>query len=61
LYEKGKNIPVLNWAPGQKDVCGRGGTAPRILNLGARWRWVVSFRILVNVYFSSNWVYFNNY
>jgi hypothetical protein len=24
-------------------ICGSGGIAPRILNLGTRWRWVVSF------------------
>jgi hypothetical protein len=32
-----KTYPVLVW--------GSGGTAPRILNLGVRWRWVVSFTL----------------
>jgi hypothetical protein len=26
-----------------KVYCGNGGIAPRILNLGTAWRWVVSF------------------
>jgi hypothetical protein len=28
-----------------KVYCGSGGIAPRILDLGARWRWVVSFTL----------------
>jgi hypothetical protein len=28
--------------PRHEDVLGSGGIAPRILNLGTRWRWVVS-------------------
>jgi len=39
---KGK-VPVLNKAPCREDVSGSGGIVPRILNLGARWRRVVSF------------------
>jgi len=35
---KGKVIPLLNYAPLHEDVLGRGGIAPRILNLGDRWR-----------------------
>jgi hypothetical protein len=34
---------VLNEAPRHEDVLGSGGIAPRILNLGTRWRWVVGF------------------
>jgi hypothetical protein len=33
----------LNWTPGHEGVLGNGGIAPRILDLGTRWRWVVSF------------------
>jgi len=29
---------VFNYAPRLKDVWGSGGIAPRILNLGTRWR-----------------------
>jgi hypothetical protein len=32
----------VNWAPLHKGVLGSGGIAPRILNLGTKWRWVVS-------------------
>jgi hypothetical protein len=31
--------------PRYEDVLGSGGIAPRIFNLGTRWRWVVSFTI----------------
>jgi len=34
---------VLNQAPHHEEVLGCGGIAPRILNLGTRWEWVVSF------------------
>jgi hypothetical protein len=34
---------VLNWASRLEDVWGNGGLAPRLLNFGAGWRWVVSF------------------
>jgi hypothetical protein len=37
--------PVLNWAPRHEDVLGSGSIAPRILDLGTRWRWVVSFTL----------------
>jgi hypothetical protein len=40
---KGNVVPVLNQAPLHEDVLGSGGTAPRILDLGTRRRWVVSF------------------
>jgi hypothetical protein len=33
----------LNWAPGHEGVLGSGDIAPCILDLGTRWRWVVSF------------------
>jgi hypothetical protein len=38
---KGKVAPVLYWISLHEDVLGNGGIAPRI-NLGTRWRWVVS-------------------
>jgi hypothetical protein len=40
-----KVFPELfyNWAPRHEGVLGSGGIAPRINNLGTRWRWVVSF------------------
>jgi len=34
--------PVLNWVARHEDVWVSGDIAPRI-NLGARWRWVVSY------------------
>jgi hypothetical protein len=38
-YEgKDKVVPLLNQVPSYDDVCGNGGTAPRVLNLGGRWR-----------------------
>jgi hypothetical protein len=33
----------FNWAPRHEGVLGSGSTALRILDLGTRWRWVVSF------------------
>jgi hypothetical protein len=33
----------FNWAPRHEGVLGSGGIDPRILDLGTRWRWVVSF------------------
>jgi hypothetical protein len=33
----------FNWAPRHEGVLGSGGIAPRILDLGTIWRWVVSF------------------
>jgi len=38
-----KTCPLLNSAPRHEDLWVSGGIAPRILNLGTRWRWVVSF------------------
>jgi hypothetical protein len=35
---------MLDYIPRHEDVCGNEGIAPRILNLGTRWRWVVSFK-----------------
>jgi hypothetical protein len=35
---------VINQAPRYEDVWVSRGIAPRILNLGTRWRWVVSFK-----------------
>jgi hypothetical protein len=43
LKVKGKAVLCFNWAPCHEGVLGSGGTAPRILDLGTRWRWVVSF------------------
>jgi hypothetical protein len=40
---KGKVALCFNWAPHHGGVLGVGGIAPRILDLGTRWRWVVSF------------------
>jgi len=34
---------MSNYAPLYEDVGGNGGVAPLILNVGARWRWMVSF------------------
>jgi hypothetical protein len=42
LY-KVKVVPVLHQVSRQEEVWGSRGTAPRILNLGTTWRWVVSF------------------
>jgi hypothetical protein len=33
----------FNWKSCHEDVLGNGGVAPHILDLGSRWRWVVSF------------------
>jgi hypothetical protein len=33
----------FNWTPCHEDVLENGGIAPRLLDLGTRWRWVVSF------------------
>jgi hypothetical protein len=38
-----KTFPVLNQSPCHEDVFENGSKAPRILNLGTIWRWVVSF------------------
>jgi hypothetical protein len=35
---KGKDVPVLNLAPRHEDVLGSGDIAPRILDLGTRWK-----------------------
>jgi hypothetical protein len=35
---KGKVVPMLKELPCHEDVWGSGGIAPRILNLGTRWR-----------------------
>jgi hypothetical protein len=40
-----KMYAVLNWPPRQKDIWGSGGIPARILNLGAIWRWGVSFTL----------------
>jgi hypothetical protein len=36
-------VPFFNRAPCHGSVLGNGGIAPRILDLGTWWRWVVSF------------------
>jgi hypothetical protein len=38
-----KTYPVFNYTQQHEDVWGNGSVAPRILNLGARWKRVVSF------------------
>jgi hypothetical protein len=44
VKEKGKVVPVLLAEHHvMKAYCGNGGIAPRILDLGTRWRRVVSF------------------
>jgi len=42
---KYKVVTVLkpSGVPHHEDVCGNGGIAPRMLDLGTRWWWVVSF------------------
>jgi hypothetical protein len=40
---KSKFVPVLNYAQRHEDVWESGGIPPRILNLGSRWKRVVSF------------------
>jgi hypothetical protein len=42
-YQATKTNAVLNQAPRHEEIWGSGGIAPRILNLGTIWRWVVSF------------------
>jgi len=34
----GKVVPLLNYAPHPENLWGTGGIAPRILNLGPRWK-----------------------
>jgi len=36
------HVPLL-WAPRHEGVLGSGGITPSIIDLGSRWRWVVSF------------------
>jgi hypothetical protein len=42
---KCKVVPVFNQSPSNEDGRGSGGIAPRILNLGSRWKWVVSITL----------------
>jgi hypothetical protein len=42
-FKEVKLFLCFNWAPRHEGILGSDGTAPRILNLGTRWRWVVSF------------------
>jgi len=43
-WKKGRSSPcVFNRAPPHEGIGGSGGIAPRILGLGTRCRWVVSF------------------
>jgi hypothetical protein len=50
-YKRGKwkmkvklKLPLcFNWAQRHEGILGSGGIAPRILDLGTRWRWVVNF------------------
>jgi hypothetical protein len=41
-----KIVSVLNYATCREDVWGNGGTAPRIVNFGTRWRGMISFTLL---------------
>jgi hypothetical protein len=43
IYIKVNLSLCFSWAPRHEDVLGSRGIAPRILGLGTRWRWVVSF------------------
>jgi hypothetical protein len=36
------NVLWFNWSPLHEGILGSGGIVPRILDLGTRWRWVVS-------------------
>jgi len=38
-----KMYPILNFSQHYEDVWGSREVAPRILNLGTTWRWVVRF------------------
>jgi hypothetical protein len=38
------SVLFLNWAPRHAGVLGSSGIAPRIIDLGIRWRWVVASR-----------------
>jgi hypothetical protein len=40
---KGKVVSVLFWAPRHEGILGSGCIAPRMLDLGTRRRWLVSF------------------
>jgi hypothetical protein len=37
------SLSFLNWSPRHEGLLGSGGIPPRIIELGTRWRWVVSF------------------
>jgi hypothetical protein len=44
LYNfEGRIVTVLNYHHAMKTYWGSGGIIPRVLDLGTRWRWVVSF------------------
>jgi len=38
-----KTYLLLNQAPRHEAVWGSGDTAPRVINIGTRWIWMVSF------------------
>jgi len=40
---RGEIVPVFDQAPHREDIWESGGLAPRTVNLGTRWRWVVIF------------------
>jgi hypothetical protein len=55
-YHTIETYRMLNQAPCHKGVWVNGGIAPRIFNLGARWRWIVSFTpLLLNSWDESLW------
>jgi hypothetical protein len=43
--KQGKVVLVLDQIPYHEDVWQSGGITPRILHLGIRWKWVVSFML----------------
>jgi hypothetical protein len=43
VHIKVKVSLCFNWAPRHEGLLGIGGVAPRILNLGTTWRWLISF------------------
>jgi len=40
-----KTYPLLEKAPCHVDILGTGGIGLPILNLGTRWKWVVSYTL----------------
>jgi hypothetical protein len=57
---KVKVVPVLfNWAPHHEGELGSASIAPHILDLGTRWRWVVSFtprERVPDIHWTGSWM-----